>query len=107
MAEQETKLEQSKQQLQESMNQLPAEQQQMLQTLTDTYKQADESQRENLQKEWMQIPGMDGLLQLIQAQMQIEEGSQRISSAREELEAGKTQLEQGKAKLIQQEQKLQ
>lgn len=107
LAEQETKLEQSKQQVQDSMNQLPAEQQQMLQTLTDTYKQADESQRENLQKEWMQIPGMDGLLQLIQAQMQIEEGSQRLSSAREELEAGKTQLEQGKAELIQQEQKLQ
>lgn len=107
LAEQETKLEQSKQQLQESMNQLPAEQQQMLQTLTDTYKQADESQRENLQKEWMQISGMDGLLQLIQAQMQIEEGSQRLSSARAELEAGKTQLEQGKAELIQQEQKLQ
>lgn len=107
LAEQETKLEQSKQQLQESMNQLPAEQQQMLQTLADTYKQADESQRENLQKEWTQIPGMDGLLQLIQAQMQIEEGSQRLNSAREELEAGKTQLEQGKAELIQQEQKLQ
>ena len=107
LAEQETKLEQSKQQVQDSMNQLPTEQQQMLQTLTDTYKQADESQRENLQKEWMQIPGMDGLLQLIQAQMQIEEGGQRLSSAREELEAGKTQLEQGKAELIQQEQKLQ
>lgn len=107
LAEQEMQAEYNQQKLQETIAQLTTEQQQMLQTMTNTYRQTEESQRAGLLEVWGQVSGMDGFIQIIQAQIQIDEGKQKLADAREQLNAGKTQLEQGRTELIRQEQKLQ
>lgn len=86
------------------IGQMPVEQQALLGNLTDSIRQADEVQREELQTQWQAVPE---LWQLAMSQIQLEAGKEELEAAKAQLEEGKTQLATARAELIQREDELQ
>lgn len=85
------------------IEQMPAEQQSIYQNLLVEIQQADPQERQSIEEQYSQIPGMEQMLSFISAKIQIEDGKAAVAGARETLEEGKGQLASGRQELLQQE----
>lgn len=86
-----------------ALEQLPPEQQAILQNMTSIMRQADAEQKLALQEQWAATPETGQMLQLVMAQIQLEEGKEQIATGDAQLEAARNQISDAKTELVRRE----
>lgn len=102
----EAELSEQEAQLNSVLQQFSPEQKAILQNMTQMMQQADEARRLVLQEQWAGSPETMQMLQLVMAQLALENGKSQITTGRAQLESGKQQLSDGRAELIRKEKEL-